>query len=276
MPNYRAARLHVYMPTCLFKTDDIPLTAVRDKRPAVGPVAATDHIDVADICEPARCPRRTHERCPAARDREATTIGPDDAGRVIVCILFDCYLHEVHPISDHSFPYRRNYPTPAATRALFITAPSHISECVGGSCLGGISATPLQSYTHTRLHTQHDSRAAGTVHPLIRLKSGMAGRRIVISVPPCAAAAPATGYLPTSLPFRSDSRLQGYIATKPTGTQVDAIFREFDTSGWNVLIAAAARPERRHVVCRMVAGLAKPPIGRSTSICANTRPRARK
>lgn len=140
------------------------------------------------------------------------------------------------------------------------------------------AAYQLHAYRATRIHdyTQHDRRAVGTAHPLIRLKSGMAGRRIVISVPPCAAAAPAIGYLPTSLPFRFGSRLQGYIATYPTGTQADAIFREFDTSGWSVLIAAAARPERRHVVCRMVAGLAKPPIGRSTSICANTRPRARK
>ena len=104
----------------------------------------------------------------------------------------------------------------------------------------------------------------------------MAGRRIVVPAAPYAAAAPATGYLSTLLPYRFGSRLQGYIATLPTGTQVDAIFREFDTSGWSVLIAAAARPERRHIVCRMATGLAKPPIGRSTSTCANTRPRARK
>lgn len=41
----------------------------------------------------------------------------------------------------------------------------------------------------------------------------MAGRRIVVSAPPCAAAVPATGYLPTLLPFRFGSRLQGYFAT---------------------------------------------------------------
>lgn len=170
-----SARPPSYTPTRLFKADDIPLTAVRDKRPAVGPIAATDDIYVADICEPARCPRRAHERCPAARDRKAATIGLDDAGRVAVCILFDCYLHEVHPISDHSSPYRRNYPTPAATRAFFITAPLHISECVGDSCLGGISATPLQSYTaiHQRELHAHPAwkpiaidAALSLIHPL--------------------------------------------------------------------------------------------------------------